>query len=155
MEKSQVKPCTCQRLGESDTGLMRAMLRVFAEAFDDWDAYQSTVPGREYLARLLARQDFIALAAMADNEVVGGLVAYVLEKFEQERKEIYIYDLAVAEGCRRRGIARRLLDTLRAMAGECGACGIYVQADKSDEAAILLYEGVGVKREVFHFDIDL
>ncbi len=31
------------------------------------------------------------------------LAAYVPDKFERERREIYIYDLAVADGHRRRG----------------------------------------------------
>jgi len=29
---------------------------------------------------------------MDTDEVIGGLVAYELLKFEQERKEIYVYD---------------------------------------------------------------
>jgi aminoglycoside 3-N-acetyltransferase I len=36
---------------------------------------------------------------------VGGLIAYELEKFERARSELYIYDLAVAEDHRRRGVA--------------------------------------------------
>jgi len=34
---------------------------------------------------------------MMEKTVVGGLAAYVLEKFEQQRREIYIYDLAVSD----------------------------------------------------------
>ena len=37
--------------------------------------------------------------------MTGALVAYVLEKFERERSEVYIYDLAVAATHRRQGIA--------------------------------------------------
>lgn len=44
-----------------------------------------------YLERLLGRDTFIALAALEDDQVVGGVAAYVLPKFEQERSEIYIY----------------------------------------------------------------
>ena len=38
---------------------------------------------------------------MNGNEAVGGLAAYELDKFEQDRREIYIYDLAVVESHRR------------------------------------------------------
>ena len=41
--------------------------------------------------------------------MVGGLAAYVLPKFEQERSEVCIYDLAVAEPHRRQGIAEEVL----------------------------------------------
>jgi aminoglycoside 3-N-acetyltransferase I len=85
--------------------------------------------------------------------VVGGLAAYVLEKFEQERREIYIYDLAVAEQHRRKGIATRLINELRQIARERGAYVIYVQADIIDEPAVKLYESLGKREEVLHFDI--
>jgi ribosomal protein S18 acetylase RimI-like enzyme len=45
--------------------------------------------------------------------VVGGLAACELRKFEQERSEIYIYDLAVAVGHRREGIATALIRELQ------------------------------------------
>jgi aminoglycoside 3-N-acetyltransferase I len=38
--------------------------------------------------------------------VVGGIAAYELKKFEQERSEIYIYDLAVASEHRREALRR-------------------------------------------------
>jgi aminoglycoside 3-N-acetyltransferase I len=42
------------------------------------------------------RSSFIAVVAFKGGDAVGGLAAYELKKFEQERSEIYIYDLAVA-----------------------------------------------------------
>jgi aminoglycoside 3-N-acetyltransferase I len=129
------------------------MLQVFGEAFGDVDAYQSAVPGDSYLRSLLAKPDFIALVASNSERVVGGLAAYVLEKFEQERREIYIYDLAVQKQHRRKGIATKLINELRRIARERRAYVIYVQADRVDDAAIKLYESLGTKEDVFHFDI--
>jgi GNAT superfamily N-acetyltransferase len=57
----------------------------------------------------------ILLVALAGEQVVGGLVAYELEKFERERRELHIYDLAVREEHRRQGIATALIGRLRAM----------------------------------------
>lgn len=55
-------------------------------------------------------------AAFDGDAVIGGLVAYVLDEFEQARTEIYIYDLAVAEAHRRQGVATALIDALRPIA---------------------------------------
>ena len=77
----------------------------------------------------------------------------MLEKFEQERSEIYIYDLAVAEVHRRRGIATALIGELQRIAAATGAWVIYVQADYGDEPAVALYEKLGTREEVMHFDI--
>jgi len=41
------------------------------------------------------------------------LAAYELRKFEQERSEVYIYDLAVASAHRREGIATALIERLK------------------------------------------
>jgi len=144
---------TIRQLGTEDVDVIKQLLEVFAKAFGDMDAYQSAVPSDEYLRSLLAKPDFIALAALANEKVVGGLAAYVLQKFEQERREIYIYDLAVQEQHRRRGIARGLINDLRHIARKRGVYVIYVQADKIDDAAIKLYQSLGTKEDVFHFDI--
>jgi aminoglycoside 3-N-acetyltransferase I len=41
-------------------------------------------------------RSFVALVALDGPAVVGALAGYELPKFEQERSEFYIYDLAVA-----------------------------------------------------------
>ena len=77
----------------------------------------------------------------------------MLDKLEQRRSEIYIYDLAVAEAHRRQGIATALIEELKDIASRIGAWVIYVQADYGDEPAIALYEKLGTREDVMHFDI--
>jgi aminoglycoside 3-N-acetyltransferase I len=95
------------------------------------------------------------VVAVKGKEVVGGLAAYVLDKFEQDRREIYIYDLAVLEGHRRKGIATGLIDALRKIAAERNVYLIFVQADLGDAPAIALYESLGTKETAHHFDIEV
>jgi aminoglycoside 3-N-acetyltransferase I len=95
----------------------------------------------------------VAVAALRDGEVIGGLAAYVLPKFEQARSEVYLYDLAVAAGHRRQGVATALIACLQRVAAERGAYVIFVQADLGDEPAIALYTKLGVREDVLHFDI--
>lgn len=140
-------------IASPNLNLLRELLAVFADAFEDQESYQSAVPSDEYLNKLLAREDFIPLVAVADGKVVGGLAAYVLQKFEKERSEIYIYDLAVLEEYRRQHIATGLINKLREIARERGAWVIYVQADHGDDPAIKLYESLGTREDVLHFDI--
>ena len=142
-------------LTPDDVPLMEALSALFGEAFDDVDAYIGNRPGADYLRRLLGGDSFIALAALKNGIVVGGIAAYELRKFEQERSEIYIYDLAVSAAHRREGIATALIDELKKVAVERNAYVIYVQADTGveDEPAIALYMKLGVREEVLHFDI--
>lgn len=87
-----------RHLLSSDLSLMRELISVFGEAFGERDTYGAHPPSDGYLERLLGGESFIALAAMKNGAVVGGLAAYELTKFEMERSEIYIYDLAVLDG---------------------------------------------------------
>ncbi len=128
---------------------------MFGQAFEDPATYGAARPSTAYLERLLGSDDFIALASLDAEEVVGGLAAYVLRKFERERSEIYIYDLAVAAAHRRQGIATALVRELQRIAAERGAYVIFVQADVVDAPAIALYSKLGVREDVLHFDIDV
>lgn len=142
-------------LTSNDLSLMNELLTTFGEAFNDIDTYTAKRPSEEYLRRLLGSDTFIALAAMKSGKVVGGIAAYELKKFEQERSEIYIYDLAVASAHRREGIAIALIEKLKVIAAERGAYVIFVQADTGieDEPAIALYTKLGKREDVLHFDI--
>jgi aminoglycoside 3-N-acetyltransferase I len=93
---------TYKQVSASDLPLMKALLAVFGEAFGEPNTYLGAVPSDAYLEALLKKPHFIALAALRDDEVVGGLAAYELEKFEQARSEIYVYDRAVQEAQRMR-----------------------------------------------------
>jgi aminoglycoside 3-N-acetyltransferase I len=95
------------------------------------------------------------MVAVKEGEVTGGIAAYVLDKFERERSEIYIYDLAVAEAHRRTGIATALIEELKTIAAARGAYVVFVQADRGDEPAIGLYSKLGNREEVLHFDIEV
>jgi aminoglycoside 3-N-acetyltransferase I len=142
-------------LQATDLPLMDSLLTVFGEAFDDAYSYGAKRPSADYMRSLLSRDYFIALAAMEGDRVVGGLTAYELVKFEQERSEIYIYDLAVLASYRRRGAATMLIEALKKIALDRGAYVIFVQADYGDEPAIALYTKLGVREDVMHFDIEL
>jgi aminoglycoside 3-N-acetyltransferase I len=141
------------RLTPADIGLMEALLATFGEAFNDVETYSGNRPNGAYLKRLLGSDYFIALAALKDGQVVGGIAAYELRKFEQQRSEIYIYDLAVSESHRRQGIATALIYELSKIASTRGAYVIFVQADIGDDPAIALYTKLGVREDVLHFDI--
>ena len=143
----------CSRLTPDDLPLFKNLLRVFGEAFEDISTYQDAVPSDEYLRAFLAQSHHIAVASQLEGTVVGGLVAYELMKFERARREIYIYDLAVAADHRRKGIATNLIEGLRRIAAARGAYVIFVQADRVDAPAIALYESLGIREDVLHFDI--
>jgi aminoglycoside 3-N-acetyltransferase I len=136
-----------------DLAAFRTMNRVFGEAFADPDSYCSAPPSDAYVEQRLTDPSFVALLATVAGEPAGALAAYELKKFEQERSELYIYDLAVAEPHRRQGVATALIAWLQDHAAAIGAWVVYVQADPPDLSAVALYDKLGIREEVLHFDI--
>lgn len=153
MSRSESQSHVVRALGPADVAQLRELNQLFGDAFRDSATYCSEPPGDDYVRQLLADPHIIVLVVLVGAEVAGGLVAYDLRKFEQERSEIYLYDLAVTERFRRRGIASALLERLCGMATERGAASVFVQADYVDPPAIALYEKFGTREEVLHFDI--
>jgi aminoglycoside 3-N-acetyltransferase I len=153
IEKKQMTQFEVQRIGPGGVALFRKLNALFSEAFDAPEDYASAPPTDAYLEDLLGKEHIIPLVAIAEGEVIGGLVAYELDKFEQMRREIYIYDLATAEPHRRSGIATALIERLRKIAASRGGWVVYVQADYGDDPAVALYTKLGTREDVMHFDI--
>src|SRR5215203_2463102 len=120
---------TLRRLTPADVPLLRQLNAVFGEAFAESETYAAAPPSDTYLESLLGKEHVVALVALAGEEALGGLVAYELDKFEQARREVYIYDLAVRAEHRRQGIATALIVYLGEIAVQRGVWVIYVQAD--------------------------
>jgi len=149
---------TTKLLGAADLEGMKALLRLFGEAFEDPKNYQSAVPSDTYLHARLRDDTFFAVVALDEaGATIGGLAAYELRKFEQERSEIYIYDLAVDAAHRRQGVATALIRTLGETARKRGAWIMFVQADTGEEdaPANALYRKLSTEMIVaHHYDIE-
>ena len=148
-----------RRLGPSDFTELRLVLRLFSDVFADPETYQSKTrePSDLYLAERLSDETFFVIGAFIGEEApIGALAAYELKKFEQERTEVYIYDLAVRAEYRRKGVATAMIRTLGEAARKRGAWTMFVQADigEEDEAANALYKKLASEMIVAnHYDI--
>jgi len=142
-----------RQLLPGDAPLMRELLSLFGRTFEDVETYSAHQPDDAYLEKLLANEMFIAIVAMLEGSTIGALAGYVLPKFERPRSEFYIYDLAVDERHRRKGVATTMIEALKTIATARGIYVIFVQADLDDKPAIALYTAHGSREDVLHFDI--
>lgn len=144
------------RLDKRDLAGFRAMNAVFSEGFGEPENYAAHPPSDDYAARWLANPDHFGVLGLVDGEPVGAIAGYILRKFETERAEAYIYDLAVLEEHRRKGIATAMIHEVRRIAREAGAWTVFVQADTipEDEPARALYRSLASEEiTALHFDI--
>lgn len=149
----EARPFAVRALTPDDEPLLRDMLDVFGTAFAEPHNYSAQQPDAAYLRELLSSRNFIAVAAIAGQKVLGGLTAYVLPKPEQDRREIYIHDLAVDAAHRRRGVASALIRELRHIAHERGAHVLFIQAERDDVGPVALYGSLGTRLDMIHFEL--
>jgi len=99
--------------------------------------------GDAYLDALLRQEDFWAVAALADGEVVGGLTAHTLPMTRSESAELFIYDVAVRANWQRQGVGRQLVVALRDIAARAGIADVFVPAETEDVHALDFYRALG------------
>jgi aminoglycoside 3-N-acetyltransferase I len=128
------------RLTIAAPDIARRLFVVMAEVFEE-----PCVPlGDAYLARLLARDDFWAIAAFDDaGDIIGGITAHTLPMTRAESAEIFIYDIAVRAQNQRQGVGRGLMEALRAAAAAIGIDDVFVPADDDDQHALDFYRALG------------
>jgi len=127
------------RLTAADAGVARQLFQLMGEVFSE----PSEALSDAWLARLLGRPDFWALAAVADDELIGGLTAHELPMTRRESSELLIYAIAVRRDRQRTGVGRLLISTLRDAAAAGGVEVIFVPADNEDVHALDFYRALG------------
>lgn len=80
--------------------------------------------------------------AYADATPVG-FVSGVETVHPDKGREMFLYELAVAEPYRRRGIARALIRTLADLAAELGCYDMWVAVDADNDVALSAYRSAG------------
>jgi aminoglycoside 3-N-acetyltransferase I len=127
---------TYARLGPGDRARAKALFALMAAVFDE----DCETLSDAYVDRLLGRADFWVIAALSDDDLVGGLTAHTLPMTRTQVSEVFIYDLAVRPEHQRRGVGRGLIAHLR---GAAGAAEIFVAVDDEDAHALDFYRAVG------------
>ena len=142
--KSDMKLFEIKQLTKDDLSIFNALINLFNLVFDEENP---TVGSEANSQRLLDDDRFIVLVALADNEVVGGLTAYELQKYYSDTSEIFIYDLAVKPEYQRMGIGKGLIQNLKEHCLKYGIKELFVMAHAEDEHAVEFYRATGGKSE--------
>jgi aminoglycoside 3-N-acetyltransferase I len=139
-----------KQLTENDVSAFSDLIKLFHEVFETQAEQEAS---SSYLAKLLARNDFLVFVALDQNEVVGGLTGYVLEQYYGEYSEVYIYDIAVKNALHGKGIGKKLIEALRNYSLKKGFKVIFVEAHEEDIDAVEFYRRTGGEEEkVVHFN---
>lgn len=92
--------------------------------------------------RFLAAEGHHLLIGYVGDEPAGFTTAVEMTH-PDEGTEMFLYELAVDERFRGRGIGTALVSALRELAGERGCYGMWVLTDADNAAALATYSGAG------------
>jgi ribosomal protein S18 acetylase RimI-like enzyme len=141
------------KLTANDLDVLTKQISLYEEVFEMKDF---KMPPPDYLQILLEKEHVIFYVALAGEEVIGGLTAYVLNSVYFAAAEIYIYDLAVKTAHQRKGIGTRLVAELKNHCAKLGHKEVFVQADLEDRHALDFYRKTGgLPENVIHFSYAL
>ena len=101
----------------------------------------------EHMERFLSNPaNYLVVAEIGDSPV-GFLLAYALERLKEDSHKMFIYEIEVAEGHRRRGIGTALITHIRAIAEKEKMVSAFVFTNHSNEGAVEFYKRTGARIE--------
>lgn len=144
------------KIRKLDTKDLKLANELFLQFQDDDGVEKPTSASEEYIAKLLATDDFHVVVAIENGKVIGGLTAYELSGYKDEEAEMFLYELGVEEAFRRKGIATALIDYLKETCLEKEIEEMFVDALANNLPAVKLYENTGGKAaKVVEFTYEL
>ncbi|MCM1988886.1 GNAT family N-acetyltransferase [Oceanirhabdus seepicola] len=89
----------------------------------------------------------ILLVADNGTTTCGFLYAYILEKLNDEKADMYLHSIDVFQEFKKKGIGMALIEELKNVAASNGCSEIFLITNNSNTAAMRLYEKSGGIRE--------
>lgn len=144
---------TIHKLSYSEADMLVQLLKVFEDVFE---MEPFAVPDTEYLVSLLKNPEILFMVALNQQQVIGGLSAYVVPQYYSKTKQLYIHDLAVSTKYHRMGVGTKLITSLADHCRMMGYEEMFVAAEKADTHALEFYRSTGATSlESVHFFYDL
>lgn len=134
-----------KKLSDKDVSEFSELVQVFETVFE-WET--PTLPTQTHLQKVLSNSQFIAFVANVNDQVIGGLTAHILDRYDLDKPSAYVYDLAVLSKYQRMGIGKKLMSALTDYCSKKGFADVFVQAETEDVHAVNFYRTTPVIEEL-------
>ena len=133
------------KLTHNDIDYFVKLIKVFEEVFE-WENF--SFPTISHLQKLLNNDNLLIFIANKEKQLVGGLTAHVLDRYDSEKPTAYIYDLAVMLDQQRKGIGKALVVALNDYCQKADFNEVFVQAETDDIQAVNFYRKTAITSEL-------
>lgn len=124
-----------RRLNIQDVDKVKDMLYMF----------RSEKTTNEKVERFLEKNNNYLIAYLENKKVIGFVLAYKLQRYDEKNDMIYIHEVGVLEEYRRLGIGKKLMEYVKDICKEENLSKIFLITNKSNIPAVSLYESSGGK----------
>ena len=139
----KTKPFHVKWLARADLHTFKSLIHMFSVVFED----EPSLGSDAHLIKLLENTSFLVIAAISENEVIGGLTAYELPMVHIDGSEMFLYDMAVRPEYQRMGVGRALVQSLKEYCAKHKIGTFFVMAHEEDVHALEFYHATGGKSE--------
>jgi aminoglycoside 3-N-acetyltransferase I len=126
-----------KRLEPQDAPLAAVVIRTFA----------GKDISLEYMKRFLSNPANYLIVAHVEGALAGFLLAYALERMKEDSHKMFIYEIEVAEGYRRKGVGTALISYVRDIVKRGKMVSAFVFTNYSNEGAVEFYKSTGAEVE--------
>jgi len=133
-----------KKLEKGDVSDFLKLIRIFNQVFENEGAMAH--PG--HLEKMLANPDFLVFVVTVDNEVIGGLTMYVLQRYFNTKPIAYIYDVGIAPNYQGKGYGKALMAEVCTFCEQNGFEDAYVEAESEDTDAINFYRKTNYSTQI-------
>ncbi len=95
------------------------------------------------IEKFLSNENNYLIAYIENDKILGFVLAYTLQRYDGRAEMLYLHEIDVAETHRKQGIATKLMNELKEIKDKNGYDKIFLVTNKSNDAAISLYESMG------------
>lgn len=102
---------------------------------------------RQHMERFLTNPANYLIVAHVEDNLAGFLLAYALERLKEDSHKMFIYEIEVAEGYRRKGVGTALVRYVRDIVRREKMLSAFVFTNYSNEGAVEFYKSTGAEVE--------
>lgn len=93
--------------------------------------------------KFLSNENNYLIAYIENAKILGFVLAYTLQRYDGRGEMLYLHEIDVVETHRKQGIATKLMNEIKEFKDKNGFDKIFLVTNKSNEAAVSLYESTG------------
>lgn len=135
----EIKP-----LNPTEVLAFRNLVEIFSLVFEN----QETISNNHHLGKLLSNPNFRVFVIRQNNQVIGGLTLYILDRYYGTKPVAYIYDIAVSPAFQGKGLGKALLAEVCRYCKENGFQDAFVEAESDDTDAVNFYRKTTFSKEI-------